>query len=164
MINPLYRLHARRAMADVLVEAFLLVCLALAALVLAPDPGGTRRPAAWLAAALAGVAAGLAALAKLNGGLALVIVAAWLLLALALPGFPIRRRLAFVPAALVAAVVAAVTFVALNPFLTAHPRARCPPRSPRSPSSGSGRALRMLVVHRTDVAREPEARAFRTTP
>ena len=140
MINPLYRMHARRAMADVLVEAFLLACLALLLWSWRRILAGRGGPAAWLAAALAGVAAGLAALAKLNGGLALVIVVAWLLLALALPGFPIRRRLAFVPAVLVATVVAALTFVALNPFLTAHPK------GPLPAPIGRDRRARVLVA------------------
>ena len=43
MINPLYRMHARRAMADVLVEAFLFSCLALVALGLASAARGPGR-------------------------------------------------------------------------------------------------------------------------
>jgi hypothetical protein len=153
MINPLYCLHARRAMADVLVEAFLLTCLALLLWSWCRILAGRGGPAAWLAAALAGIAAGLAALAKLNGGLALVIVFAWLLLTLALPGFPIRRRLAFVPAVLVATVVAAVTFVALNPFLTAHPRRALTHPRDVSAKLGCWSRLQLLVVHRADMAR-----------
>ena len=154
MINPLYRMHARRAMADVLVEAFLLACLALLLWVWRRMLAGRGGAAAWIATALAGTSAGLAMLAKLNGGLALVIVAAWMLMALAMPGFPIRLRLAFAPAALVAAVVAGMTFVALNPFLTAHPNGGLPP-----PLAGTNRLsfwerARMLIVHRTEQARE----------
>src|SRR5205814_2037453 len=121
------RLHARRAMADVLVEAFTLACLALMLWVWRRLLAGRDGPGVWIAAVLAGVAAALAALAKLNGGLALVIVAAWVLVALVLPVLPLGRRLAFAAASLVAAVVAALIFVALNPFLTAHPRAPVPP-------------------------------------
>src|SRR5262249_34759203 len=101
MINPLYRLHARRAMADVLVEAFLLTCLALMLWAWSRLLLGRGGVSAWIAAILGGVAAGLAALAKLNGVLALVILAAWTLLGLALPAFPMRRRLAIVAAAII---------------------------------------------------------------
>ncbi len=153
MINPLYQMHARRAMADVLVEAFLLTCLALLLWSWRRILAGRGGPAAWLAAALAGVAAGLAALAKLNGGLALLIVLAWLVLALALPGFPIRRRLAFVPAVLVATVVAAMTFVAFNPFLTAHPKGPLTAPVAAIAKLGFWSRLRMLVVHRAEMAR-----------
>ncbi len=154
MINPLYQMHARRAMADVLVEAFLLVCLAFTLWSWRRILSGRGGPAAWLATIPAGVAAGLAALAKLNGGLALVIVLAWLILTLALPGFPIRRRLVFAPAALGAAGVAFVTFVALNPFLTARPQGSLPSPVAALAKLGFWSRARMLVVHRTNVARD----------
>jgi Dolichyl-phosphate-mannose-protein mannosyltransferase len=154
MIDPLYRMHARRAMADVLVEAFLFTCLAFALWSWRRILAGRSGPAAVLATAVAGVAAGLAALAKLNGGLALVIVLAWLVLALVLPGFPIRRRLAFVPAALGTTVVAFATFVALNPFLTAHPEGPLPPPLAGIAKLGFWSRLRMLIVHRTNMARD----------
>jgi uncharacterized membrane protein YbhN (UPF0104 family) len=49
------------------------------------------------------------------------------LLALVVPGIPVRRRVMFATATMVAMVVAALTFVAANPFLTAHPEGPLPP-------------------------------------
>jgi 4-amino-4-deoxy-L-arabinose transferase-like glycosyltransferase len=154
MINPLYFVHARRAMADVLVEAFALACLALVLWAWRRLLCGRSGAAAWIASALAGVAAGLAALAKLNGGLALVIVAAWVLSTLGLSRVPLGRRLAFLAAAPVAAIMAAVTFVMFNPFLTAHPRGPLPDHIAAIARLGCGARARMLVVHRTEVARD----------
>jgi hypothetical protein len=159
MINPLYRMHARRAMADALVEAFLLICLALWLWLWRRALAGRAGWAGWVAAILAGLAAALAALAKLNGGLALVIVAAWVLLALALWRFALRGRLMLIPAALVTTIVAALTFLALNPYLTARP-------------NGTNLSIwsraRYLVEHRREVARNQQTVAFRnyalTTP
>jgi 4-amino-4-deoxy-L-arabinose transferase-like glycosyltransferase len=154
MINPLYRLHARRAMADVLIEAFILSCLALALWVWRRALLGKTGPADMLAAAIAGVAAAMAALAKLNGLLALLIVAAWVPLALALPRFPIRRRLLFAPAAIVVAIVAFATFVAFNPFLTARPKGALPPPLAEIARLGFWSRVRFLIDHRTEMARD----------
>jgi hypothetical protein len=160
MVNPLYRMHARRAMADVLVEAFVLACLALWLWLWKRSLAGRAGSAGWIAAAMAGIAAAFAALAKLNGGLALVIVTAWVLLGLILWRFPIRRRLALVPALVVTSVVAFLTFVALNPFLTAHPRERLPEPIARTAKLSLWSRARMLVEHRTEVAREQQVGQF----
>jgi hypothetical protein len=96
-----------------------------------------------------------------------VIVAAWVLLAAALGRFPVRRRLALVPAALVTAVVAGVTFVALNPFLTARPRGELPPHIAAIAELSFWSRARKLVDQRTEVAREQRrgfARYALTTP
>jgi hypothetical protein len=159
MINPLYRMHARRAMADVLVEAFLLTCLAQWLWLWKRSLAGRVGPGGWIAAALAGIAAAFAALAKLNGGLALAIVAAWVLLGLVLWRFPIRRRLALVPALLVTSVVALLTFVALNPFLTAHPKGPLPDPIAETARLPFWARAQKLVEHRTQVARD-QAREF----
>jgi hypothetical protein len=83
-----------------------------------------------------------------------VIVAGWVLLALVVPVFPIQRRLAFVPIALVTVVIAGLTFVALNPFLTAHPRGPLPPQIAAVSRLEFGSRVRMLFAHRVNVARE----------
>jgi hypothetical protein len=159
MINPLYRMHARRAMADVLVEAFVLICLAMWLWLWKRALAGRVGPAGWIAAVLAGLAAALAALAKLNGGLALLIVDAWVLLALALWRFPIQRRLVLVPALLVTSAVACLTFVALNPFLTANPTGSLPDPIAANAGLSFWSRVRMLVKHRTEVARD-QVRGF----
>jgi hypothetical protein len=122
MADSLYRLHSRRAMSDVPAEAFTLATAAVALGAWRATLGG-RRPTAWLAAApTAGVIAGLAVLAKLSGGLALMILAAWAALGAVLSRFSIARRATFAAGVVLAGAIAFATFVALNPFLIAHPR------------------------------------------
>ncbi len=112
MINPLYRMHARRAMSDVPCEALMLLSLVVALWSWRELLAGRLGLGRWLAAGLAGV----------TGGLAMIVLAAWVLLAIALPGVRRRRRLAVVVSALLSGVVAFTVFLALNPFLTAKPR------------------------------------------
>ena len=121
-INPLYALHARRAIADVPCQAFLLATLAFG-LVAWRDALAGRGSTARLVvmALLAGAAGGLAALAKLNGLLALMSLATWAVLALALPGIAWGRKAKVLTLILLSALSAAATFVALNPTLTARP-------------------------------------------
>ena len=121
MINPLYRMHARRAMSDVPCEALMLMSLVVALWTWREMLAGRLRPSRLLAAGLAGVFGGLAALSKLTGGLAMIVLAAWVLLAISLPGVRIGRRFAVVLSALISGVVAFAVFLALNPFLTARP-------------------------------------------
>lgn len=120
IVDPLYRMLARRAMADVYAEALLLASCALGLGAWNRLLSG-RSPAAGGIAAmiLAGVCGGLAVLAKLNGGLALMVLTAWCGLALALGGVPGRRRGLVMLATALAGAAAFAVFVALNPFLTA---------------------------------------------
>jgi 4-amino-4-deoxy-L-arabinose transferase-like glycosyltransferase len=123
MISPLYRTHARRAMSDVPAEACILLAMAfgLAAWQRWAAGKGGWRP--WISMTIgAGVFAGLAALSKLNGSLAVMILGAWMILGLVIERVPIRSKLALGLATLMAASVAFGTFAALNPFLTAHPK------------------------------------------
>lgn len=154
MVNPLYRMHARRAMADVFVEAFLLASLASLLWAWRRRLDGRNGPVIWIATCLSGVCAAFAALAKLNGLLTLVIVAAWACLTLILPGFPIRRRIAFATDSIVAGAVAAVTFIAFNPFLTADPAGPLPPPLAAIARMGAVSRARLLIVHRTETARD----------
>ncbi len=120
--NPLYRLHAHRAMTDVPTEALTSVCLALA---LYASVRAWSRRAAWssLAAfAFAGLAAGLSILCKFNGLLALMVIGAWSGLGLLGRGLTWKTRLTFVLGGLLTLVMAFATFLLLNPALTAHPR------------------------------------------
>ena len=153
IVNPLFRLHARRAMSDVSAEA-LILCSAWGALWawrrrLAGDSG----PMPWVASAVAGVCAGLAALAKLNGALAMIIVLAWTLLTLVLPRVAIGRKLAVMAMAAIAGTVSLITFVALNPFLTARPRRPLDPPLAIIAEMGVARRMRLLAEHRLAVPR-----------
>ncbi len=122
MFNPLYYSHARRAMSDVPAEAFILATLAVALWswqrLLSGNPFGLKT---WCAVLLAGILGGLASESKLNGALALIIVLAWAGFALALPGLNVGKKLAIAESAGVVVVMGLLTFVALNPFLTARP-------------------------------------------
>jgi hypothetical protein len=119
MANPLYRLLARRAMADAPAEALILATAAAGLWAWNALLAGRWSIARSLGAGVVvGVLGGLAVLAKLNGGLGLMIVSAWTVLALALPGVPARLKGIMVGSTLVTGLVAFATFVALNPFMT----------------------------------------------
>ncbi len=120
--NPLYRLHAHRAMTDVPTESLTIVCLALTLSAAARAWSGR---AAWIslaAFALAGLAAGLSILCKFNGLISLMVVGAWCGLGLLGRGITWKSRLTFLLGGLLALAVASGTFLMLNPALTAHPR------------------------------------------
>ncbi|WP_422925978.1 ArnT family glycosyltransferase [Singulisphaera sp. PoT] len=122
-INPLYRMHARRAMSDVIAEALIVLsvlCALWAWKRILEGQGG--RMARWAAIVAAGVFGGFAALAKLNGGLAMIHVVLLSAMAVAYWHASVGRRFEFVAAGIVAGLVSLATFVAFNPFVTAHPQ------------------------------------------
>jgi 4-amino-4-deoxy-L-arabinose transferase-like glycosyltransferase len=121
MVNPLYRLHAHRAMSDVPCEAFMLVALALGLWGLRRIWSGRFGLSAFLVPTLAGVSAGLSLLCKFNGFLGLMIVAGWSAAAVLAPGLSLARKAAMIAGTMATLVVACALFVALNPFLTARP-------------------------------------------
>src|SRR5262249_22310700 len=128
IMNPLYRLHARRAMADAPAEALIAATAALGLWAWRDILAGRSVAARALALALGGgVLGGLAVLAKLNGGLGLMILAAWAVLGLVLNHFSLLRRLVLAVATGASAIVAFAMFASLNPFLTAHPTGSLPP-------------------------------------
>ncbi|WP_435016977.1 ArnT family glycosyltransferase [Tundrisphaera sp. TA3] len=122
MANPLYRMHARRAMSDVPSEAMILATAAIGLWAWKRLLGG--RSIWWPTLVLAvggGTCAGLAVLSKLNGALGGFVLAGWAALGLALGSFSLRGRWAFVGDCFAAGILAFALFVALNPFLTARP-------------------------------------------
>jgi 4-amino-4-deoxy-L-arabinose transferase-like glycosyltransferase len=153
MFNPLYRLHARRAMSDVIAESLILVAAMAFLWAWRKLLNGRLGGASWLMAGAAGMAAGLAALAKLNGALAMIVVLAWAVLASVLPGVAISRKLAVIAAATFAGIVSIATFVALNPFLTAQPAGALNPATREIARMSLGQRMRQLIDHRMGVSR-----------
>lgn len=169
-INPLFALHARRAMADVPAEAFILATIATAlAAVLAiltrssKDEGidsweRPRRRAGLQVATytlLIGIFGGLAVLAKLSGGLGLMVAAALLILAPLVPGISGRSQALFLASAGLAGGIALGVFIGLNPFVTARPRPGRPiPLMDPVPAEQTIAArLGVVIRHRADVSR-----------
>ena len=119
-INPLYRLHARRAMSDVPCEAFMLLAFFVALWCWTRWLRGQSWPIAAVGPIVAGAFVGLALLCKLSGTLALFVIAAWSVLGL-VANSSLWRRLGNGLSTVVVPLSAAAVFIALNPFLTARP-------------------------------------------
>lgn len=137
-INPLYRLHARRAMSDVPAEALILLTLAIGLWALHQRWQEIRISLSLMISVIVGILGGLAVLAKLNGALALMTIGAWATMEAILCS---ARKLATVnqsnesttvqrlvvragePAllTLISAIVGFATFTFLNPYMTAKP-------------------------------------------
>ena len=131
-INPLYRMHARRAMSDVPAECFLLLSLVFGMIVWRRAFRRSPWPRSWFLVLAAGMMVGLATLSKLNGVLGGLVLLGWIALALILGQFTHRSKgFLGAAAAVVAGGVAFGTFVALNPYLTAHPPAPVAPELAR---------------------------------
>jgi 4-amino-4-deoxy-L-arabinose transferase-like glycosyltransferase len=121
-LNPLYRLHAHRAMSDTPCEAFMLAGLALCLWAWRRTWSGKIGPSFLLVPCLAGICFGLSVLCKFNGILGLVIIAAWCGLAMIAAGLDVSRKLAIAGQSIVVFIVALAVVVGLNPFMTARPR------------------------------------------
>jgi 4-amino-4-deoxy-L-arabinose transferase-like glycosyltransferase len=126
MLNPLFRLHAHRAMSDIPCETFMLAALWLALWAWRRAWSGRIGLASWLLSMFAGLAAGLALLSKFNGFLALMVIGAWSGAAVVTPGLNLPRKLTIAAGAILTSIVAFALFVAVNPFMTARPTGALP--------------------------------------
>lgn len=154
-MNPLYAMHARRAMSDVPAEAFLLLALAVGLGSWARMLSGDRPVRAFLVMGLgSGTLAGLATLSKLSGGLALMTLGAWALLAAVLPGVNGARKGMVVGSVGLAGLVAYGTFILGNPLLVTRPTV--PKQSPeeviRLADLGLIGRTKAVMDHRADVS------------
>src|SRR5262249_39277086 len=129
MINPLFRLHAHRAMSEAPYEALLIAALALTLWAGHRVWAGRSDPGTWLLFVLAGVCAGLSIASKFNGLLSLIVIAGWCGSALAAPRLPALRKLALAAGAIAITGMALGVFLALNPALTAQPRGGLSPQA-----------------------------------
>ncbi len=160
MFDPLYRLHARRAMSDVPAEALILATLALGLWAWRRSLSGRLGVFSGLTSLIGvGLLAGLAVLAKLNGGLAIMTITAWLILASWLERFPMPRRLAVLGITATAAVLALATFILLNPYVLARPTGPLPPwlLAPLPPNQTPIERIRAVIQHRQDVSDQAQS-------
>jgi hypothetical protein len=121
MINPLYRLHAHRAMSDVAYESLLILALGSGLWAWRRFWAGRFDVTGWLLVVLSGVSAAMSIASKLSGLLSLIVLGSWTALTLLAPRLPAWRKVAIALGAVVTIAVTAVVFTALNPALTAHP-------------------------------------------
>lgn len=160
MANPLYRLHAHRAMSEAYCEAFLLVALAAALAVwrrcVVGEGGAGGRVWPLLGWLVAGGAAGLSVLSKFNGLLALMTMAAWVVLAWSQPKRPWSAKLRLGAAALLAPIAAGLCFVALNPYMTAHPDEPLANDARRIAKLNTWERFRLLIDHRREMSRSQQ--------
>jgi 4-amino-4-deoxy-L-arabinose transferase-like glycosyltransferase len=153
MIDPLYRLLARRAMSDVPAESCMMIALAFGLAGWSRWVAGKRGWRGWVETGLcAGIFTGLAVLAKLNGTIAGMVLAAWMLLGLLQKGMSNRSKLGLAGATILAGAVSFGTFVALNPFLTARPAG--PLQEPLKSAAGLSffERLKAIKDHRVEVS------------
>jgi 4-amino-4-deoxy-L-arabinose transferase-like glycosyltransferase len=148
MLNPLYRLHAHRAMSDVPCEAFLLSALAL--FLWSWRRTCCRGPGmlSVLLPGLAGLCAGLALLCKFNAFLGLMIIAGWCGIAWQAPGLSLARKAVISAGAIATIVIALATSVALNPYLTALPSGSLAPDARERLNDGVWERFLFQVNHR----------------
>jgi 4-amino-4-deoxy-L-arabinose transferase-like glycosyltransferase len=159
MFNPLYSLHAHRAMSDVPCEAFVTIALGLA--LLAWKWAWSARPWAlcFLLSTLSGLGVGLALQCKFNALLALMIVAAWTGIGLFAPGLDVKRRLVIASGSIMTLTTALAVCVTINPYLTAHPSGFVSPQAFRILNDNPGQRFLFQVRHRTELS-EGQQRRF----
>lgn len=155
-VNPLYRLHAHRAMSEAPCEAFMLLSLAVglwAWRAILTRPSAARGLSALIGA---GLLAGLSVLAKYNGILALLCLAAWCLLAVGLSGIAPERKLILALGTAMAWASAWFVFVELNPSMTADPGGRLPVRLRNLADKGPWERFFFFIEHRREMARSQQ--------
>ena len=148
MLNPLYGLHAHRAMSEVPYEAFLILALGLGLSAMQRIWSGHSRMESLLLVVMAGFAAGLSILCKFNGFLGLIVVGCWGALALIAPRLSPSRKVAMVGAAVGIAAVSVAVFIGLNPAMTARPQGRLNSLHYGKPSENLWQRFREMVEFR----------------
>jgi 4-amino-4-deoxy-L-arabinose transferase-like glycosyltransferase len=129
MVNPLYAMHARRAMSDVYAESLILATLAVGLWSWKRLLSGRSWFIPFLSLGFgSGILSGLATLSKLNGSLGGFVLGAWAILAVLLSTYSSRGRILIAASTVLVGAVSFATFSALNPFLFAHPQAPVNPQ------------------------------------
>jgi hypothetical protein len=104
----------------------------------------------------AGCSAGLSILSKFNGILVLLSLVGWSCLALALPGMPRAAKLGLCAGTGGAIMTAWTVFVALNPFMTAHPAGYLPAQLRAIAELSAWQRFRFLIEHRGQVSSDQQ--------
>jgi 4-amino-4-deoxy-L-arabinose transferase-like glycosyltransferase len=154
--NPLYRLHAHRAMSEAPCEALTLLALAVGLWAWRAILSRTR--SAWGLTALiaAGFLAGLSVLAKFSGIIALFGFGGWCVLGLALPGVAAERKWVLALGTIMACLAAWLVFVELNPSMTAYPAGRLPVRLRYLADMDPWERFLYFVDHRRETSRSQQ--------
>jgi 4-amino-4-deoxy-L-arabinose transferase-like glycosyltransferase len=155
-VNPLFRLHAHRAMSEVSCEAFLLLALALGLWSWKTLLSRPPRTVFMVTMLLTGFSTGFSLLAKFNGALVIFALAGWTLLGLVLSRADGVRQLALCLGLAVATLTAVGTFVMFNPFMTAHPAGLQLIRTQVLSDMSVGERFLFLVEHRREVSRQQQ--------
>lgn len=140
-INPLFRTHARRAMADVPTEMGVVIGL----LILTASTTGRWR--AVRKVLLGGLFLGIAASSKLNGLLGSIVIAIWAIAQIA-------RRPSLTALTVLAGLVGASVFIGLNPFFYAQANGLKEPQFEKFRRMGLVDRLIFMAEHRVTVSRE----------
>ncbi len=162
--NPLFRMHARRAMADAPVEGLMLLSLALGLWFWkrAIEAEGIAFGRLSLAA-LAGVVSGLAVAAKLNGGLAVMAFCSWCLLGMHVASNN-RIRIELAAGFLLFVTLSFATFVLTNPTIYAHPQIALTEEFARVNGMGIVDRTKLVIDHRAKVASSSASGFIEATP
>lgn len=126
--NPLYRLHAHRAMSDVPCEAFVIAALGLGLRGLTRFWPGRGLALGILLLGAAGACSGLAIACKLNGLLAPMVLTTWTFLAMLTPWLTSRARIGLAIGMGLCAGMCPIAMLAMNPTLTSRPQGRANPQ------------------------------------
>ncbi len=155
MTMPLYVTHARRAMSDVITESLTLVSLAIGLWSWRLILQGGRPILASIGLIFgAGFFAGLAVLAKLSGGIAIMVAAGWGLLGILVASTNAQRGL------LLGATIG-FCFVAYATFVTGNPTILAQPDLPPNASGPLQRLVEAGPIERTFAVLEHRAKVSR---
>ncbi len=153
MLNPLYRLHAHRAMSEVPYEAFLIAALWLGLYAMKRLWSGHSGIATVLLILLAGASAGLSILCKFNGLLGLMVIGGWVTFASLSPRLAFVRKAAMAAAGLVSMAIAAGLFVLMNPTMTARPQGHLNPECIARPQENPQQRFDRMIQYRLATSR-----------
>ena len=151
-VSPLYRLHAHRAMSEAACEAFLLLALALGMRGWKAAVAGRHRAWACLSCSRPVCWRGWRSWPSSMACWRCFHASAWCLLGLVFPGLPSSASSCWPPAPPLRSWPPGSSFLALNPFMTAHPTGRLPAAAQEIAEMGAWQRFEFLIEHRRQVS------------